>query len=109
MTLTELTVTRWDCLEARGDDGSGEASLLGANPPPRLGELIRIRDNESLNLGRQAHLRVIRRIYRPFRACTGPGLEGSRVAAMRSGGELWLAVSLRPFEVMAPARGHDAR
>jgi hypothetical protein len=91
MTLTEITVTRCHCMEARGEDGSGEAPLRGANLLPSLGQLIQIRYSECVNLGRRAHLRVIRGVGPPSGCTQGLALRVASVAAMRGGGEFWLA------------------
>ena len=107
MTLTEITVTRWRCMEARGEDGSGEA--LRGVILPILGKLIRISDSEGVNLGRQAHLRVIRDVVPPSRSVQGLTL---RLPAWRPRGAVvssGLSSSLRPSQVMAPARSHEPR
>jgi len=74
--LTELAVTLWHCIEypdletpcgalARGDDGSGETSLRGANFLHNLAQLIRIRDSERLIRDRRAHQRAIQSVIGP--------------------------------------------
>jgi hypothetical protein len=92
MTVTEFTVTRWHCMEypdpetpheltlARGEDGSGGASLRGANLVPSLGRLIRIRHSKGHTRRKQARLRVNRHGAGPSGPAQGLALRAARVA-----------------------------
>ena len=89
--MTEFTMTRLHCMEypdpetpheltlARGEDGSGGASLRGANLVPSLGRLIRIRHSKGHTRRKQALLRVNRHGAGPSGPAQGLALRAARV------------------------------